>query len=67
MIDDIFSSTRTKEEAFKSKFRPSPTEFELEKEKIRKEEDGDIMRILNPDQKREFEIMIKNREKRPPR
>lgn len=63
-VDNILTSTRSKEEAFKSNFKPSPSEFELEKEKIRKEEDGDIMRILNPDQKKEFENMMKNREKR---
>jgi Spy/CpxP family protein refolding chaperone len=62
-VDEILASTRTKEEAFKLKFRPSPSEFELEKENIRKEEDGDIMRILNPDQKKEFEKMMKNRGK----
>jgi len=65
-VNDIFISTRTKEEAFKMKSRPSPSEFELEKDKIHKEEDDCIMRILNPDQKKEFENMIKNREKHIP-
>jgi hypothetical protein len=63
-VDNILVFTRTKEEAFKSKFKPSPSEFDHAKDKIRKEEDEDIMRILNPDQKKEFENMMKNREKR---
>lgn len=66
-VDDILTATRTEEEAFKSKYRPSPSEFELEKDKFHKEEDEHIMRILNPDQKKEFENMIRSREKHIPR
>jgi Spy/CpxP family protein refolding chaperone len=66
-LDDILTSTRAQEEAFKLKFKPTPSEFDHEKERIRSTEDEAVKRILNPDQKKGFEEMVKNREKHTPR
>ena len=65
-LDNIFSTTRTKEETFKSKFKPNQSEFELEKSKLRKEEDQKVFLILSWEQKVEFEKMIKNRSENNP-
>jgi Spy/CpxP family protein refolding chaperone len=58
---NILKSTKEKEESYKSKFNPTPEEFEQEKIKIHKEEDDTIRKILSEKQKIEFELMIKHR------
>lgn len=63
-ITAILDSTKTKEESYKAGVRPTPDEFEQEKERFRREEDEAIMRVLQPSQKEEYAKMRKNREKR---
>ncbi|MCX6138093.1 MAG: periplasmic heavy metal sensor [Ignavibacteriales bacterium] len=63
-VKDILALSRTKEEKFKSQSRPSPADFEIEKQKVRNEEDESIVSILNPRQKVEFEEMVRNRGKK---
>ena len=62
-IGEILKSTRAKEEAFKSAKKPTELEFEREKERIRTEEDNKVMQILNQDQKKKFEQIVRNRGK----
>jgi Spy/CpxP family protein refolding chaperone len=66
-VGDILMSTRSKEDAFKLKTKPSEPDFERAKQRIRDEEDRNIMQVLNPTQKREFEKMLENRNKQPRR
>ena len=63
-VKEILSVSRKKGEALRSKRDPDPSEIEREKEKIRNEEDGNILQILNPEQKTVFEKMIGNRGKK---
>ena len=62
-IRSIVSMTRQKDEKLRSKSNPNPNEIQTEKDRNRKEEDEAIMKILNPDQRREYERMMQNRRK----
>ncbi len=57
----ILNATRQKGEDLRAKQNPESGEIESGKEKIRLEENGRIMEILNEYQKKEFEKMIANR------
>jgi Spy/CpxP family protein refolding chaperone len=59
----VLQTSERKGEQLRMKPSPNRDEIETEKERIRKEEDASIMRILNEEQKREFEKMILNRRK----
>jgi hypothetical protein len=62
-VQEILVASREKGEQLSKRVDPNPNEIELEKEKIRKQEDENVMRILDEDQKREFDKMISNRRK----
>jgi periplasmic protein CpxP/Spy len=62
-VRDVLRVSEQKGNQLRSRVNPDPNEIEMEKEKIRKEEDESIMKILNEDQKKEFDKMILNRRK----
>jgi Spy/CpxP family protein refolding chaperone len=62
-VRDVLLVSKEKGEQLRSRANPDPNEIEMEKEKIRKEEDESIIKILNEDQKKEFDKMILNRRK----
>jgi Spy/CpxP family protein refolding chaperone len=66
-VEEIFKTTRASEEAFRSQGHPTEEEFEREKERLRTREDQSVLKILNADQKAEFEKMMRNRRNPPPR
>jgi hypothetical protein len=55
--------TKQKDQELRKKLNPEPDEIEIEKERNRKEEDESILKILNENQKREFNKIIMNRRK----
>ena len=59
----VFQKTMNKDEELRSRVNPEPGEIENEKEKIRKDEDESIIKILNEDQRSKFNNMILNRKK----
>ena len=59
----VLQKTKQMGDQLRNRSNPAPNEIENEKEKIRKEEDDGIMKILNEDQKKEFAKMIWNRRK----
>ena len=62
-VRDVLLISKEKGEQLRSRVNPDPNEIEIEKEKIRKEEDESIIKILNEDQKKEFDKMILKRRK----
>jgi Spy/CpxP family protein refolding chaperone len=60
-VENILKITRGKEETYKSKYHPNREEFEQEKGKLRNEEDSSVLKELDEQQKKEFQVMIKNR------
>jgi Spy/CpxP family protein refolding chaperone len=62
-VRDILLLTMQKGEELRSRKNPDRSEIESEKEKLRNEEDNSIKRILNEDQKQEFDKMISKRMK----
>ena len=62
-VRELLLRTRQKGEQLRKKVNPDPDEIQLEKKRIRKEENESIMKILNAEQKQQFEKMISNQRK----
>ncbi len=62
-IHAVLLNARQKGEELRTKSNPDQNEIEAAKDRIRKEEDESIMKILNGDQKAEFQKMVLNRRK----
>ena len=60
-IRTVLLLTMQKGDELRSKLNPDRNEIESAKEKIRKDEDDSIIKILNEDQKKEFVKMLSNR------
>jgi hypothetical protein len=63
-VRNILETSRKKGEEFRANFKPGMSGFESEKNKTAKEEDDLIFRVLNEDQKTEYEKIVRNRMKR---
>lgn len=62
-IRAVFQVAKQKSQQLRSKANPTPDEVEVGREKIRKEEDEGIKKILTDEQKKEFEKMLSKRRK----
>lgn len=60
-VKTIMVSIKKKEEMLRNLQNPNPDQIEMEKKKNREEEDQNIMKLLNDDQKKEFSKMINKR------
>jgi periplasmic protein CpxP/Spy len=63
-VKNIMNESIKKREVLKSKIYNNPAEAEFERKRIGKDEDENIILILNEDQRKEFEKMRRNRENR---
>jgi Spy/CpxP family protein refolding chaperone len=62
-VRKILQNSRKDSEELRARANPDPGEIDAAKERIRKREDESIMKILDAQQKTEFERMIANRRK----
>jgi Spy/CpxP family protein refolding chaperone len=62
-VQDVLLKSKQKGEELRTRAHPDRNEIETERERIRKEEDESIQKILNEDQKKEFSRMMSKRRK----
>ncbi len=65
-LKSIFAQSRTKFTALNKEYKPKWDEFGEQVMKIRKEFDGEVKKILRPDQRTKFEEFLKKVYSQPP-